>query len=70
MFYSTGLRRWLKSATGGKTSVPQIFFNKRYVGGNHELQEIISSPDQHEWNALLQEVMLLWQDYASGRIQI
>ena len=59
MFYSIGLRGWLKSATGGKTSVHQIFFNKRYVGGNRELQEIISATDKHEWNVLLQEVMYL-----------
>ena len=44
--YSTGLRSWLKTATGGKTSVPQIFFNKEYVGGNRELQDIISAADQ------------------------
>ena len=54
--YSTGLRSWLKSATGGKTSVPQIFFNKRYVGGNHELQQVMSAKDKQEWNVLLQEV--------------
>ena len=56
-FYSTGLRKWLKYATGGKTSVPQIFFNKRYVGGNHELQTIISAADKKEWQDLLKEVM-------------
>ena len=28
----------LKERTGGKTSVPQIFFNDRHIGGNAELQ--------------------------------
>ena len=57
MLYSIGLRGWLKSATGGKTSVPQIFFNKRYVGGNRELQDIIAASDKQDWNALLREVI-------------
>ena len=56
LVYSTGLRSWLKTATGGKTSVPQIFFNKQYVGGNRELQDTISAADQEKWNSLLQEV--------------
>ena len=30
-------REWVEKRTG-KTSVPQIFFNSTYVGGNHELQ--------------------------------
>ena len=59
--YSTGLRSWLKTATGGKTSVPQIFFNKQYVGGNRELQDIISAADQEKWSSLLQEVKQLFQ---------
>ena len=46
----------MKTATGGKTSVPQIFFNKEYVGGNRELQDIISAADQEKWSSLLQEV--------------
>ena len=56
LLYSTGLRSWLKLATGGKTSVPQIFFNKRYVGGNHELQQIMAAEDKQEWKLLLDEV--------------
>ena len=36
------LRPWLKEATG-KTSVPQIFFNSRHIGGNSELQLLVSS---------------------------
>ena len=63
--YSLGLRKWLKIATGGKTSVPQIFFNKVYVGGNRELQDILKSPDQIKWNSLLKEVYILaisWQN--------
>ena len=51
------LRDYVKTRTG-KSTVPQIFFNKRYVGGNRELQDIISSPDQEKWNSLLQEVVL------------
>ena len=31
------VRAWLQQRTG-KTSVPQIFFNSKYVGGNKELQ--------------------------------
>ena len=56
LLYSTGLRSWLKFATGGKTSVPQIFFNKRYVGGNHELQQIMAAEGKQEWKLLLDEV--------------
>ena len=36
--------------------MPQIFFNKLYVGGNRELQDILTSPDQIKWNSLLKEV--------------
>ena len=35
------LRPWLREATG-KTSVPQIFFNSRHIGGNSELQVLVS----------------------------
>ena len=56
-----GLRKWLKIATGGKTSVPQIFFNKVYVGGNRELQDILKSPDQIKWNSLLKEVYISYK---------
>ena len=45
--------------------MPQIFFNKHYVGGNRELQDIISSQDQEKWNSLLQEVVLYIVDTAT-----
>ncbi|KAF0300113.1 Glutaredoxin 1 [Amphibalanus amphitrite] len=37
------LRPWLRETTG-KTSVPQIFFNSRHIGGNSELQDLVSWP--------------------------
>ena len=36
------LRPWLRETTG-KTSVPQIFFNSRHIGGNSELQVLVSA---------------------------
>ena len=47
------VREWVKEKTG-KTSVPQIFFNKEYVGGNKEFQEAIKDDDKFQ--ALLDEV--------------
>ena len=47
------VREWVKEKTG-KTSVPQIFFNKEYVGGNKEFQEAIK--DNDKFQALLEEV--------------
>ena len=41
------VREWLKEKTG-KTSVPQIFFNKNYIGGNQEFQEIIKESDKFQ----------------------
>ena len=38
------VREWVQRRTG-KTSVPQIFFNSRHVGGNKELQEALDSDD-------------------------
>ena len=38
------VRQWLQEKTG-KTSVPQIFFNARYVGGNKELQESLDNQE-------------------------
>ena len=34
------LREWLQKRVE-KTSVPQIFFNDRYIGGNHDLQQLV-----------------------------
>ena len=47
------VREWVKEKTG-KTSVPQIFFNKEYIGGNKEFQETIK--DDTKFQALLDEV--------------
>ena len=38
--FPPNVREWLKEKTG-KTSVPQIFFNKTHVGGNSEFQALI-----------------------------
>ena len=35
-----GRRSWVQEKTG-KTSVPQIFFNARHIGGNAELQNLV-----------------------------
>lgn len=47
------VRTWLQEKTG-KTSVPQIFFNETYVGGNAELQDILR--DEKEWQKLLTDI--------------
>ncbi|XP_037089128.1 uncharacterized protein LOC119109561 [Pollicipes pollicipes] len=47
------LRPWLRETTG-KTSVPQIFFNRHYVGGNSDLQKL--AEDEDEWSRLVQEL--------------
>jgi hypothetical protein len=39
------VREWVKEKTG-KTSVPQIFFNAAYIGGNKELQAVLDDPEQ------------------------
>jgi len=36
------VRKWVQDKTG-KTSVPQIFFNSKYIGGNKELQEALDN---------------------------
>lgn len=36
------MRESVKKMTGGKTSVPQIFFNEYYVGGNDDLQKLVN----------------------------
>jgi len=41
------VREWVKDKTG-KTSVPQIFFNAAYIGGNKELQEVLDDPVKKE----------------------
>ena len=41
------VREWVKEKTG-KTSVPQIFFNAAYIGGNKELQETLDDPVKRE----------------------
>jgi len=41
------VREWVKEKTG-KTSVPQIFFNAIYIGGNKELQEVLDDPVKKE----------------------
>ena len=39
------MRGWLTERTG-KTSVPQIFFNARHIGGNEQLQAIAADEDK------------------------
>ncbi|XP_068237887.1 uncharacterized protein [Palaemon carinicauda] len=47
------VRTWLQGKTG-RTSVPQIFFNETYVGGNEELQNALR--DEEAWKKLLDDV--------------
>lgn len=47
------VRTWVKEKTN-KTSVPQIFFNKTYIGGNAELQTLIKN--EAKWQEMLEEV--------------
>jgi len=47
------LRPWLRESTG-KTSVPQIFFNRRYIGGNSELQALVD--DTAAWEGALKQL--------------
>ncbi len=39
------VREWLRDRTG-KSSVPQIFFNERLVGGNEDLQKLVADEDK------------------------
>ena len=39
------VREWLSERTG-KTSVPQIFFNAKYIGGNEQLQSLVADEDK------------------------
>ena len=48
------VRDWLKQKTG-KTSVPQIFFNKIYIGGNAEFQDLVKNSE--EFDKILDEVL-------------
>ena len=41
------VREWLKEKTG-KTSVPQIFFNKTHIGGNAEFQALIKNAPEFQ----------------------
>ena len=36
-------REWVREKTG-KSTVPQIFFNALHIGGNSELQKLVSTP--------------------------
>lgn len=47
------VRSWLQEKTG-RTSVPQIFFNETYVGGNDDLQTAMK--DEEAWNKLLADI--------------
>ena len=39
--YQSAVRHEVKERTG-KSTVPQIFFNERFIGGNEELQALVS----------------------------
>ena len=41
------VRDWVREKTG-KTSVPQIFFNSTYIGGNKELQEALNDEERRK----------------------
>ena len=41
------VRDWVREKTG-KTSVPQIFFNSTYIGGNKELQEALNADEKRK----------------------
>ena len=45
--YAKSVTDELRQKTGGKTSVPQIFFNDRYIGGNSDLQGYNFEPSTH-----------------------
>ena len=51
--FPPNVREWLKEKTG-KTSVPQIFFNKTHVGGNAEFQALIK--DDAKFQELVNDV--------------
>jgi glutaredoxin len=41
------VREWVRERSG-KTSVPQIFFNASYIGGNEELQALVKNEERLE----------------------
>ena len=45
------VREWLRQRTGGKSSVPQVFFNSVLIGGNDDLQKLIA--DKEAFDAAL-----------------
>jgi len=47
------VREWLSERTG-KTSVPQIFFNAKYIGGNEQLQSLVA--DEDKWAQEVREL--------------
>lgn len=51
--YPPRIREWVKNKTG-KSSVPQIFFNSTYVGGNVELVQAFEDEEKKE--ELLKEI--------------
>jgi len=51
--YPDSVRNWVLERTG-KTSVPQIFFNRRHVGGNRELQDAFK--DEATRQTLIQQL--------------
>ncbi|XP_043226984.1 uncharacterized protein LOC122384072 isoform X1 [Amphibalanus amphitrite] len=62
------LRPWLRETTG-KTSVPQIFFNSRHIGGNSELQDLVDDASQWEQLVtLLEQTELNPSDAGAPRI--
>ena len=40
-------REWLRDRTG-KTSVPQIFFNDKLIGGNEQLQKLVANKQEFD----------------------
>ncbi|XP_033738252.1 LOW QUALITY PROTEIN: uncharacterized protein LOC117325864 [Pecten maximus] len=46
-------REEVKSRTGRQT-VPQVFFNARHIGGNDDLQKLVT--DRSEWDAIINEL--------------
>jgi len=45
--FPSSVREWVREKTG-KTSVPQIFFNAAYIGGNKELQATLDDTEQRK----------------------
>ncbi|KAF6028836.1 hypothetical protein EB796_012821 [Bugula neritina] len=51
--YDSSVRQEVKERTG-KSTVPQIFFNDVYIGGNVELQEVVK--DKEKWSELIANI--------------